>query len=352
MERERRATGLRQAERQAHTEPTIHDVAEAAGVSIRTVSRVLNRSPMVNADTREKIEAAIARLNFRPSLRARALAMRRSFLIGMVHNDRNALVLEAVQRGIVGEAAPDGYELIMHSVPSAENLAIKDVLAFVHRSRVDGLVVLPPVSGIPGLADALAQEGVAAVALSSTPVDGYVSVIISEERRAAAKVARYLVDLGHRRIAMVTGPQDMISARERRAGFKDALDQAGLTLLAEAEGDYGFISALSAAEAFLDRAEPPTAIFAANDIMAAAVLKVAAARGIAVPQDLSVVGFDGSILAQMLTPALTTVLRPFDEMARQATRHLLDTLAGAPIAQVDRADLPLILSESSGPPPV
>ncbi|AOH84284.1 LacI family transcriptional regulator [Sphingomonas panacis] len=342
---------MRQTERHANADPTITDVAEAAGVSIRTVSRVLNRSPKVNARTREKIEAAIVRLNFRPSARARALAMGRSFLIGMVHNDRNALVLEAVQRGIVGEAAPDGYELIMHSTPPVDSLAIDDVIDFVHRSRVDGLVVLPPVSGIAGLADALAEEGVPAVALSATPVEGYVSVIISEERRAAAQVARYLVQLGHRRIAMVTGPQDMISAVERRMGFIEALDDAGITLSAEAEGDYGFASALAPAEEFLTQADPPTAIFAANDIMAAAVLKIAAARGIAVPDRLSVVGFDGSILAQMLTPALTTVLRPFDEMARQATRQLLDRLGGLPITQVDRAELVLIAGESAAAVP-
>jgi LacI family transcriptional regulator len=342
---------LRQTERAAGAEPTITDVADVAGVSIRTVSRVLNNSPMVNAATRERIEAAIAKLNFRPSARARALAMGRSFLIGMVHNDRNALVLEAVQRGIVGEAAPHGYELIMHSTRPADSLAIADVIGFVHRSRVDGLVVLPPVSGIAGLADALAREGVPAVALSATPVHGYVSVILSQERRAAAEIARYLIGLGHRRIAMITGPQTMISAVERRGGFHDALAEADLPLLAEAEGNYGFESALTAAERLFDLPEPPTAVFAANDIMAAAVLKVAAARGIAVPAALSVVGFDGSVLAQMLTPALTTVLRPFDAMAQQATRQLLDRLAGLPIIEVDHARFDLIAGESSAPPP-
>ncbi|SDA35350.1 LacI family DNA-binding transcriptional regulator [Sphingomonas sp. NFR15] len=342
---------MRQTERHSSADPTITDVAEAAGVSIRTVSRVLNHSPKVNAGTREKIEAAIVRLNFRPSARARALAMGRSFLIGMVHNDRNALVLEAVQRGIVGEAAPEGYELIMHSTPPVNNRAIEDVMDFVRRSRVDGVLVLPPVSGIPGLAAALAEEGVPAVALSATPVEGYASVIISEERRAAAEVARYLVGLGHERIAMVTGPQDMVSAVERRLGFLEALEEAGVPLLVEAEGDYGFTSALAPAEAFLALPEPPTAIFAANDIMAAAVLKVAAARSVGVPSGLSVVGFDGSILAQMLTPALTTVRRPFDEMARQATRQLLDWLGGLPITQVARAELVLIAGESSAPPP-
>lgn len=338
--------------RATNSEPTIGDVAAIAGVSIRTVSRVLNRSPNVNRETRERIDAAIAQLNFRPSLRARALAMGRSFLIGMIHNDRNAMVLDAVQRGIIGEASSEGFELIMHPAPALESEAIADIVSFVQRSRVDGVVVLPPVSGIAGLAAALEKEGIPAVCLSATPVDGFVSVILSEERAAAGRVARHLVALGHRQIGMITGPQTVLSARERREGFLSALAQCDVPLMMEAEGDYGFDSGLGAAGSFLDAADRPTAIFASNDIMAAAVLKAAAARSIAVPKQLSVIGFDGSILAQMMTPALATVYRPFGEMARQATRQLLDTLADAPITHFDVPTLDIIPGESCGPPPV
>lgn len=331
----------------AGAEPTINDVAAMAGVSIRTVSRVINRSTKVNAATREKIEAAIAALDFRPSSRARALALGRSLLIGLVHNDRNALVLDTLQRAIAKEAAGQGYELIVHATPGTGAQAVADVLAFARRSRVDGLVIVPPVAGAEGLAVALAGEGVPAVCLSSVPLDGYAAVILSAERAASAQVARFLVEQGHRHIAMITGPADVASARERKAGFVAGLGEHGLVLHAMAEGDYGFEAGLAAAECLLDAPIRPGAIFAANDMMAAAVLKAAAARGLSVPADLAVVGFDGSMLARIVTPALTTVHRPFGDMARQATRALLDVLAGADVAPVTPLPLPLVIGEST-----
>lgn len=328
-------------------EPTISDVADRAGVSIRTVSRVLNNSPRVSDDTRERIEQAIAALNFRPSLRARALAKGRSFLIGIVHNDRNALVLDTVQRGVGREATRRGYEVICHSTPLEEEGAIEDVLAFARRSRIDGLIVLPPVSGIIGLPQALQAEQVAAVALSAVPIDGYGSVILSREADAAGAVADYLVALGHQRIAMVTGPQSMISAIERRRGFIEALDRNRVALLHEIEGDYSLASGVAAAEQLLSLSPLPTAIFAANDIMAAGVLKVASERRIAVPSPLSVVGFDGSLVAELLTPALTTVARPFGEMAEIATHQLIDLVEGLPLPQVAPPPLRLVIAQST-----
>ncbi|WP_420143073.1 LacI family DNA-binding transcriptional regulator [Sphingobium sp.] len=335
-------------------EPTINDVAALAGVSIRTVSRVLNHSPKVNDDTRTRIQDAIDRLNFRPSLRARALAKGRSFLIGLVHNDRNALVLDSVQRGIVREATRRGYEVIGHSVPMGDPGAAEDVLGFARRARVDGLVVMPPVSDMAGLPAALARDHVPAVAISAVPIEGYGAVLLSQERQAAGDVARHLLALGHRRIAMITGPQDMISAIERRDGFVDALADAGLAPVAEAEGDYSLASGVLAAQALLAASPAPTAIFAANDIMAAGVLKVAAEHGVAVPAALSVVGFDGSILAEMLTPSLTTVSRPFGDMAEMATRQLIAMIEGQMVAGQAPADiaspaLSLIPAQSSGP---
>ncbi len=121
---------------------TIADVAARAGVSIRTVSRVLNRSPLVNAATREQVEGAITALAFRPSARARGLATGRSFLLGLVHNDRNALVLDPLQRGIVGAAAARGYELVVHPVAAGQGDPVADVLDFAGRSRIDGIVVV------------------------------------------------------------------------------------------------------------------------------------------------------------------------------------------------------------------
>lgn len=328
---------------------TIADVAARAGVSIRTVSRVLNRSPLVNATTREAVEAVIAGLNFRPSARARGLATGRSYLIGLVHNDRNALVLDPLQRGMVGAAAARGYELVVHPVAADQGDPAADVLDFIGRSRVDGVVVVPPVSGLTGLAETLAGAGVPAVALSSVALSGYDAVLISDERGAARDVASHLVALGHRRIALLSGPAAAHSALERRAGFEDGLRAHGLALDGEAEGDYSFDAGVAAAQVLLAADPRPTAIFAANDVMAAAVLKVAAGMALSVPGDLSVIGFDGSILARMLTPALTTVHRPIADMAGAVTQRLIDRIEGRGDGAPLTAALSLQVGGSCGP---
>ncbi|MFV3131568.1 LacI family DNA-binding transcriptional regulator [Niveispirillum sp. KHB5.9] len=332
---------------------TINDVAERAGVSIRTVSRVLNRSTKVNALTQERVEAAIEALGFRPSARARGLATGRSFLIGMVHNDHNALVLDSVQRGMVREATRRGYEIVIHPTPTADESSIHDVLDFVGRSRVDGLVVLSPVSTVAGLPEALSAAKVPAMALSPTKLKGFAGILVPDERSAAAEVARHLIDLGHTRIALVSGPANAHSARERRSGFVSALLKAGHGLTGEVEGDYGFNSGVVAAHRLLAMDPAPTAIFAANDVMAAGVLKAAAARGITVPRDLSVVGFDGSVLAEMLTPALTTVHRPLGDMAQLATTWLINMIEDLdpPVERELHQPLTLVVGESSGPAP-
>lgn len=327
---------------------TISDVARISGVSIRTVSRVINNLPRVSDDTRVRVHRAIETLNFRPSLSARGLARGRSFLIGIVHNDRNALVLNSVQQGVGCEANQRGYEVISHSTSFEEESAIGDVLAFAKRSRVDGLVILPPVSGIDGLPDVLRSNQIPAVAVSAVPIAGYDEIMLSLEADAAGEVARYLLDLGHRRIAMINGPQSMISARERRRGFSEALQQCGVDLLAEMDGDYGLASGVVAARRLLSRTERPTAIFAANDIMAAGVLKVASEEGISVPAALSVVGFDGSQLAELLTPSLTTVWRPFNQIAEMATRNLLNIVEKRPLIPYAPPALTLVVGQSTG----
>ena len=332
-------------------EATIEDVAARAGVSIRTISRVVNSSPLVNAETRARVQEAIAELRYRPSPRARALAMRRSFLIGLVHNDRNAMVLDSIQRGVVATTSAKGYELVIHPSPSHDAAATEDLLAFITRSRVDGLVILPPVSGVPGLAEALAAANVPAVALSSVPISGFSGVIVSEERAAGAEVARHLLELGHRKLGIINGPADVASATERRAGFiAEAALHADVRLV-EARGDYSFASGVAGAEELLAMPDRPTGVFAANDIMAAGVLKVAANRGIAVPEALSVVGFDGSILTDMLTPALTSVARPFVDMAAAAASELIARVEGTPLPAPLTYSLKIAPGESTGPAP-
>ncbi|MBB5698410.1 LacI family DNA-binding transcriptional regulator [Sphingomonas yantingensis] len=326
--------------------PTIHDVAARAGVSIRTVSRVLNRSTKVNSETRARIDAAIAALGFSPSLRARALATGRSFLIGLVHDDPNALVLDAVQRGIVAAASARGYEMVVH--PAGGDAAVEDIAAFARRTRVDGLIVLPPVCEAAGLAESLS---IPTIAFAAARIAGYATMLVSDEREAAGEVARHLLSLGHRRIGFVSGPPGLLSASERRAGFAEALAAAGAPLdpALVVVGDYRFAGGVAAGEALLAGNDRPTAIFASNDVMAAGVLKVAARMNIAVPADLSVAGFDGSALATMLTPALTTVARPLGDMAARAAERLIDAIEGEAADGDLAATLTLQIAESTGP---
>jgi LacI family transcriptional regulator len=306
---------------------TIDDVARAVGVSARTVSRVLNKSPNVDPDTRANIEAAIARLGFSLSLRARGLATGRSYMIGLLHNEHNALVLGEAQSGTAREAARRGYELVVHPTPLDADDPIANVLDFVKRSRVDGLLIMAPVSGMPGLPETLSKVGVVSCALSAIDIAGFTHTFVYDERGGAALAAQHLIDLGHRRIAMVSGP-NLISGVERRVGFVEGLKAAGLELIGDEGGDYSFDSGLAAGNRLLQLRLPPTAIFAANDIMAAGVLRAAAERGIAVPSQLSVIGFDGSILARTLTPSLTSVDRPMGLIVEAAVARLIDAIEG------------------------
>jgi len=331
---------------------TIDDVAEAAGVSIRTVSRVLNKSPKVGDETRLAVEAIIKALGYSPSSRARALASGRSYLIAVVQDDPNAHVIGVLQRGIVEVCSRHGYELVVHPVRFSDPDIGLDIEKFVQRSRVDGLIVLPPTSEIAAIPARLTAMGVPSVGIASIAVDAYPGMLISEERAATAELARHLLDLGHRRIAMIEGPPHFRSAQERRTGFLSALEASGLPIELELRpGDYGFESGMAAAESLLALERRPTAIFACNDTMAAAVVKTAREAGVSMPDQLSVAGFDDSDLASMISPSLTTIRRPLRDMAKTATELLL-----AMITQ-QRSSLPfevveasLVLRRSTAPP--
>lgn len=329
---------------------TIDDVAEAAGVSIRTVSRVLNASPNVGEETRVAVQAIIKQLGYSPSSRARALASGRSYLIAVVQDDPNAQVIGALQRGIVEVCSEHGYELVVHPVRFGDpNIAV-GIEKFVQRSRVDGLIVLPPTSEISAIPERLTALGVPSVGIASISVPAYPSMLISDERAATAELGRHLLELGHRRIAMIEGPPHFRSAQERKAGFLAALAASDQTLdVQQRDGDYSFESGLAAATSLLAMASPPTAIFACNDIMAAAVVKAAREAGVSIPGQLSVAGFDDSDLASMISPALTTIRRPLRDMAKAATEQLLEMITQRQLRLPDQGvSLTLVRRQSTG----
>lgn len=329
---------------------TIKDVSRAAGVSIKTVSRVLNNEKYVGADKRARVQAAVAELNFRPSTAARSLAGRRSFQIALICDNPSPYYVYEMQSGIRDRCAQEGVRMIAQPYDRNSATLLDDVESLVDATSVDGLVLTPPATDYPAVLDLLARRGVPFVRVSpGTQVDLTSSSFIDNER-AAAMMTAHLIELGHRRIGFIAGHKSYATSAQRMSGYLHALQAAAidLDLGLVKQGSYDFASGSAAAEELLALATPPSAIFASSDEMAAGVLAVAHRLGVAVPGDLSVAGFDDTSLAGFVWPPLTTIRQPTREMGYAAA----DLLLAGNDAPVERREVPfeLVLRESTAPP--
>jgi len=309
---------------------TINDIASMAGVSKKTVSRVINRSPLLNWETRDKVEAIIRETGYVPNPQARALALGRNFLIGLVYDNPNAQMILSMQRGVLEALHGTEFELVIRPVDRGSNQVMDDIRGFVSRQRLFGVVILPPMSENDALARMLDEEGCRYVRMGSAVLDDPEHMVASNDREAVAEAVRYLIAQGHRRIGLIAGPHGFRSAKERRDGFELALAEAGISLPRSliADGQYTFESGQSASESLFDLSPRPTAIFASNDEMAAGVLYAARQRGIAVPEELSIIGFDDTPLTTRVWPPLSTVRWPIVAMGRAAALKLIGTAIG------------------------
>jgi LacI family transcriptional regulator len=312
---------------------TINDIARIAKVSKKTVSRVINRSPAVKVETRARVDAVMTELGYAPDPQARGLAFRRSFLIGLVYDNPNADLVLNAQQGVLDGMRGAGFELVVHPCKRLDKDFFSEVAAFVDRQKLYGVVLLPPISENDALVELLKGRGCRYVRIASAPVDAAAHLVVSNDRAVCAEAARHLVDLGHTRIAAITGPEGLQSGEERKAGFVEGLRACGLSLPATLSyaGADTFESGVEGGAALLKRTPRPTAIFASNDEVAAGVYQAARQLGLSIPDDVSVVGFDDSPVSSRLWPPLTTVRWPMLEMARAAARKLLD-LDEAPAA--------------------
>ena len=310
--------------------PTINDIARLAGVSKKTVSRVINRSPLLNDDTRERVEAIIRETGYVPNPQARALALRRNFLIGLVHDNPSAQTVLNVQQGILRALRDTEFEMVVRPVDRGSVTMLADVRDFLARQRPFGVILLPPISENDQLAEVCKELGCRYVRMGSAQLDEPQNMVASNDRQAVAEATRYLIQQGHRRIGLITGPHGFRSAGERRQGFEDALAEAGIKLPRSliADGNYTFESGITATQSLLDVSPRPTAIFACNDDMAAGVLLAARQRGLSVPEQLSIIGFDDQPLVARLWPPLTTVHWPMESMARSAALKLIADMIG------------------------
>jgi LacI family transcriptional regulator len=312
--------------------PTINDIARLSGVSKKTVSRVINNSPLLNDETRERVEQVIRETGYVPNPQARALALGRNFLIGLIHDNPNAQMILNMQQGILEALRDTDFELVVRPVDRGSATMLDDVRSFLERQRLFGVVILPPISENNQLADLCKQIGCRYVRMGSAVLDDADHMVASNDRDAVAEAMRYLISQGHTRIGLVAGPHGFRSARERREGFEMALAEAGIKLPRSlvADGQYTFESGISATDSLLDLSPRPTAIFACNDEMAAGVLFAARERGLSVPDDLSIIGFDDTPIAARVWPPLTTVRWPIVAMGRSAALKLISgTIAHA-----------------------
>lgn len=310
-------------------QPTINDVARIAGVSKKTVSRVINRSPLLNDDTRKKVEDVIGQLGYVPNPQARALALRRNFLVGLVHDNPNAQTVMNVQQGMLEAIHDSEFEMVVRPVDRGSATMLEDLRLFLERQRLFGVLLMPPISENDAVAKLCTDLGCRYVRMGSAELDTPEHMVASNDREAVREATHYLIAQGHRRVGLVAGPHGFRSARERRLGFEEAMRDAGISLPRSmvAEGNYTFESGLIAAERLLDVVPRPTAIFSSNDEMAAGVIHAACQRGLIVPRDLSVIGFDDTPIAAHMWPPLTTVRWPIASMARSAALKLITGIA-------------------------
>ena len=311
---------------------TIFDVAQHAGVSIKTVSRVVNREPNVRESTPERVEQAIKALNYRPDQSARNLASNRSHLIGLVYDDPSAYELPSsgyivnMQQGALKSCRSAHYELLIHPCDYRAKDVTAELKSLIEEARPAGIILSAPLSNIAKIVGAIAETGTPCVRVSpGTKIGEYYSVT-TNDREVCAEMTRYLAHLGHERIGFITGDPNHKAVTMRFKGYLDGLEQSGLKFSDRlvAAGDNSFGSGVDCAEKLLSRKIRPTAIFAANDDMAVGVIRVADRLGIKMPEQLSVAGFDDITLARQVYPALTTIRQPLSEMAELAAVTLIE----------------------------
>lgn len=332
---------------------TIHDVARHAGVSPMTVSRVINSEPNVRAETREKVNASIKALRFSPNLAARSLASAETITIGILYASSTAAYLSELLLGALEQASLSGCQLVLEQCEDVESE--RKAIQRLMTGGIDGIILPAPLCDSQDALKAVEDAGIAAVLVTSgRPAPGFSAVSINDHEAARA-MTRYLLSLGHRRIAFINGHPGHTASGQRFRGYIDGMTEAGLSVGPDqvAQGFFTYRSGLEAAERLLGNGWNPTAIFASNDDMAAATIAVAHRKGLDVPRDIAVVGFDDTPLATMIWPELTTIHRPIADMARQAVRLLIEQVRRKRSGQQpqivhDMLDYTLVKRESSG----
>ncbi len=321
-----------------------------------TVSRVVNGETAVRASTREKVDRAIALLGYSPNKAARSLASASQLQVGLLYANPSAAYLSAMLLGVLERARQSDTHVVVVECGVGDDAvtALRGML----NGGIDGVLLTPPLTDYRPVLELLDDSGLQAVTLGAQHVERNISTVSIDDYRAALEMTRHLLALGHTRIAFIIGSNDQLASRLRLSGFREAMNEAGVPVDESlvVQGDFSYRSGLKAADTLLRLESPPTAVFASNDDMAAAVVATAHRFHIEVPEALTVVGYDDTLLATTIWPELTTIRQPIADMSHAAI-ELLETnirndRAGEPVKarHLTRA-FELIERESTAPPP-
>lgn len=331
-----------------HQRATMIDVAKDAGVSFKTVSRVLNGESNVREETRQLVMSAAERLNYKLNVAARSLRVGGPQIIALLVQNPSRSYIESVHLGALQRCHKTGMHLIMEECEDG----LAEIKAMIDNTSPVGVVVTPPLCDDPELIKMLEEKKIRYVLIAPRKPPATQASINIDDESAAEEMTRHLLSLGHKRIGFIKGHPDHSVSAKRYAGYSKAMQDAGLEIPPELvePGEFSWASGLVSAEKLLDLPNPPSAVFASNDDMAAAVIAAAYRRNIHVPNDLSVVGFDNTQVAAVISPQLTTVNQPIAELVSEAVGLLTDqTFQSNEQSKPIFLDYNLVIRESAGP---
>ncbi|GIP20303.1 MULTISPECIES: LacI family DNA-binding transcriptional regulator [Paenibacillus] len=326
---------------------SIFDVAKKSGLSVVTVSRVLNNAPSVREKNRDKVLQAMKELNYQPNAAARSLARGRTGIIGLSLSTLHDSFFDAVVKEISDRLEEQGYFLALSIVTGREESMHRLML---QEDRVDGVIMLSPIKEDESMFE-LKKRNIPFVMLDNQQPGTSAPSVIVDNFKGGYEATRHLIELGHKQIAHISGPQFFLSSRERERGFRQAMEEAGLTPFAVEQGMFQIKSGNQIASAWVESGNLPTAIFAADDYIALGVMDAFKNAGIRVPNDVSVVGFDDQIIASEFRPMLTTVRQPAEKIGRLGVELLLGMIRGSSKRNhTVQLDPELIIRESTARP--
>lgn len=334
------------------TKATIKDVARVADVSVKTVSRVLNNEPNVRPVLQERVHAAVKTLDFKRNPLARGLRGQQSFILTLLYSNPNPGYILELQNGALNQCIQAGYNLQIHPCDHNSPDLISSIESLIQYSAQDGIILTHPLCDNKALTDLLDEKGIPFARISPFGHQHDSPYVYSDDEQAAFDMTNYLISLGHTHIGFIKGHPDFGASDKRFAGYQRALKSSGIAMHEHLvkQGMFTFESGESCARQLLNQHDKPSAIFASNDYMAAAVLKVAAQMKINVPAELSIVGYDDAPVSQQIWPSITTIKQPIYKIAQHAVEKLIRKIKKQPFDDIQtKFDCELVLRNSSSP---